>query len=87
MKPKTLVKFRTLTLIIAIITIVACFLNVFINIKYIAIAGFVITVFNFFAIFYFWECPYCKLQLPMKFDVDNDFTDSYTCPHCGKKIK
>lgn len=30
---------------------------------------------------------YCELQLLIKFDVDNDFSDSYTYPHCGKKIK
>lgn len=87
MKPKTLIKFRKHALTIEILNIVACFLNLFINLDFITITSFVITIFFFFSMFYFWQCPYCELQLPIKFDVDNDFTDSYTCPHCGKRIE
>ncbi len=87
MKPRTLIKFRKLPLTIAILTIIACFLNIFINLKFITITGFILTVFNFLSMFLFWQCPYCKLQLPIKFDVDNNFSHYYTCPHCGKKIE
>lgn len=90
-KTKILLTLRRTSLICLFLSLLFNIMGVLTRLPLLPIIG--VTFFIVFIVisFLFWNCPYCKKRLPMKFNLnDNDFINdkdsSYCCPHCMERI-
>ncbi len=80
-KTSTIIKYRKLSIIWIIVSILIIFFN--------AIIGVTSVIIFLISVVIFWRCPNCKKRLPMRinYKTNNDIDNIYVCPYCNIGFK
>ncbi|ERI93945.1 hypothetical protein HMPREF1982_01315 [Clostridiales bacterium oral taxon 876 str. F0540] len=85
-KVKNIMKLRRFSLICLFVSIPMNFISALLSITFLNVLGLALFIIFIVITFYFWRCPHCRRRLPIKFNINEDIDDNYSCPYCNEKF-
>ncbi|MGN2371947.1 hypothetical protein ACTFJW_18230 [Clostridium cagae] len=85
-KIKNIMKLRKFSLLCLFLSIPLSFTGGVLSLNCLSITGISLLLIFIGISLLFWKCPYCKRRLPIRFNINEDIDDNYSCPYCNGKF-
>ncbi|WP_287826312.1 hypothetical protein [Clostridium sp.] len=85
-KIKNLMKLRKFSLVCLLLAFLSSFIRLILKSNFLCITGISLLIIFILISLIFWRCPHCKKALPIRFNIDEDIDDNYSCPYCNGKF-
>ena len=83
-KIRNVLRYRSVSLYSLFSSIIASFLGALTNSLVLTIMGSILLIIYILISLIFWRCPFCRIRLPMRFDIKN--VDEVICPYCHANL-